>query len=110
MQQQPSAHELRPSSDQLQGNIFPSSRPKNPLLTYSEGRNDGASERGSVEFRPEEGKFGKALALNCECSFCHLRGMFTGDEWRVVHVLESHDAQPSVSQRLEALQSLHVVR
>lgn len=27
----------------------------------------------------------------------------------VLHVLESHDAQPSASQRLEALQSLHVV-
>lgn len=28
---------------------------------------------------------------------------------RVVHVLEGHDAQPSASQRLEALQGLHVV-
>lgn len=78
VQKQPSGHALRPSADQLQGNIFLiQSFQKKQLLTYSE--ENPTSQQGHFQ----EG-FMETLALNSECRFAIYGSMFTGDEWLCV--------------------------
>lgn len=48
----------------------------------------------------------QTLAMFLWMLICHLWGVLMGD----VYIRQSYDAQGSASQRLEALQSLHVVR
>lgn len=72
VQKQPSGHALRPSADQLQGNIFPIQ-----LLMNSE--ENTTSQQGHFQ----EG-FMETLALNSECRLAIYGSMFTGDEWLCV--------------------------
>lgn len=52
----------------------------------------------------------QTLAMFLWMLICHLCAVLTGDVWCVLYIRQSYDAQGSASQRLEALQSLHVVR
>lgn len=83
---------------------------ENYQLTYFEGRGKGLQQRPSSNTtgRFPSGYFANPLFL--WMLICHLWGVRTGDARRAVYIRQSYDAQGSASQRLEALQSLHVVR
>lgn len=83
---------------------------ENYQLTYFEGRGKALQQCPSSNTTGQfpSGYFANPLFL--WMLICHLWGVRTGDVWRAVYIRQSYDAQGSAGQRLEALQSLHVVR